>query len=164
MSAGEVAQIGILLFPDVEELDAVGPYEVLAHWTQTYPQDGYAVSCLSVEGGPVRCAKGLTVLAERLGVEAPALQPLLDKLARVGWLCRASASYYLLPEVAAGLADAARRVAAENATGLLTVGRFREATGIARHATMPVLEYFDRTGLTRRVPEGREIREAHPRT
>jgi hypothetical protein len=29
---------------DVEELDAVGPWEVLAHWTQHVPQDGWAVS------------------------------------------------------------------------------------------------------------------------
>ena len=106
----------------------------------------------------------LAFLAERLGVDDAALQPLLDKLARVGWLCRASASYYLLPEVAAGLADAARRIAAESATGLLTVGRFREATGIARHPTIPVVVHFDRTGLTRRVPEGREIRDAHTAT
>lgn len=119
-------------------------------------RDEAHAALLAAGSDPLR----LTVLAERLGVEASALQPLLDKLARVGWLCRASASYYLLPEVAAGLADAARRVAAESATGLLTVGRFRDATGIARHATMPVLKYFDRIGLTRRMPESRKIRDA----
>ena len=36
-------QIGIVLFDGVEELDAVGPWEVLAFWTVTCPQDGYAV-------------------------------------------------------------------------------------------------------------------------
>src|ERR671933_3051634 len=52
-------QIGISLFDGVEELDAVGPWEVLAHWTQQYPQDGWAVSCLSRDGRPVTAAKGL---------------------------------------------------------------------------------------------------------
>ena len=84
------------------------------------------------------------------------LDPLLDKLGRIGWLCRVSDAYFILPETVARLAAEARRVA-DNPAGLLTVGRFREATGIGRHATMPVLEHFDRTGLTRRVPEGRTM-------
>ncbi len=46
--------IGILLFDDVEELDAVGPWEVLAYWTLTFPEDGYAVSMLSRDGKPRR--------------------------------------------------------------------------------------------------------------
>ena len=36
--------IAILLFDGVEELDAVGPWEVLAHWTRNHPDDGWAVS------------------------------------------------------------------------------------------------------------------------
>jgi hypothetical protein len=55
--------IGILLFANVEELDAVGPWEVLSYWTQNFPQDGYDVLCLSQEGGLVRCAKGLVLQA-----------------------------------------------------------------------------------------------------
>jgi transcriptional regulator GlxA family with amidase domain len=51
--------IGILLFDDVEELDAVGPWDVLAYWTREYPQDGWTVSCLSRDGAPVTAAKGL---------------------------------------------------------------------------------------------------------
>ena len=44
--------IGILLFDDVEELDAVGPWEILANWTLTYPQDGWTVSFVSKDGQP----------------------------------------------------------------------------------------------------------------
>ena len=93
------------------------------------------------------------------GARRQTLGGLLDRLARLGWVQRASAAYYLLPGVAAQLVDAARDVAAENSDHLLTVGRFRERTGIGRHATMPVLEFFDRTGLTRRINEGRVMRE-----
>ena len=101
----------------------------------------------------------LSFLAERLGCEAAILSGLLDRLARIGWVQRASAAYYLLPEVAARLLDAAREVASDSPDHLLTVGRFRERTGIGRHATMPVLEFFDRTGSSRRVNEGRVIRK-----
>jgi transcriptional regulator GlxA family with amidase domain len=56
-------RIGILLFDDVEELDAVGPWEVLAFWARTFPDDGFDVTTLSRDGGVVTCAKGLVVSA-----------------------------------------------------------------------------------------------------
>lgn len=56
-----VKHIGIVLFPGVEELDVVGPWEALSFWAGSYPQDGYAVSCLSRAGGLVTCANGLTM-------------------------------------------------------------------------------------------------------
>lgn len=63
--------IGILLFDDIEELDAVGPWEVLAHWTLTFPQDGYAVSMVSRDGKPVLASKGLTLGAHHSFEDAP---------------------------------------------------------------------------------------------
>ena len=63
--------IGILLFDDVEELDAVGPWEVLAYWTLTFPEDGYAVSMLSRDGKPVLASKGLTLGAHPSFADAP---------------------------------------------------------------------------------------------
>jgi transcriptional regulator GlxA family with amidase domain len=74
---GEAKQIGILLFPDVEELDAIGPWEVLSYWSRNFPEDGYAVSCLSSSGGLVRCAKGLTVQAHHSYADAPPLEVLV---------------------------------------------------------------------------------------
>jgi len=70
-------RIGILLFDDVEELDAVGPWEVLAHWTREHPQDGWAVSCLSCDGEPVTAAKGLVLGAHVALGDAPRLDVLL---------------------------------------------------------------------------------------
>ena len=65
--------IGILLFDGVEELDAVGPWEVLAHWTQTFPDDGYAVSLLSDDGGTVTAAKGMVLTPHFSAAATPAL-------------------------------------------------------------------------------------------
>lgn len=69
--------IGLLLFDGVEELDAVGPWEVLAHWTQTYPQDGWSVSCLSADGSSVTAAKGLVIGAHHSLATAPPLAVLI---------------------------------------------------------------------------------------
>ena len=70
-------QIGILLFDDVEELDAIGPWEVLSYWARNFPEDGYRVSCLSRSGGLVQCAKGLVVQAHHSYADGPPLDVLL---------------------------------------------------------------------------------------
>lgn len=70
-------QIGILLFDDVEELDAVGPWEVLAYWTSHHPEDGYAVCCISRDGRSVTAAKGLVLGAHYSIAQAPGLEVLV---------------------------------------------------------------------------------------
>lgn len=70
-------QIGILVFDGVEELDAVGPWEVLSHWTQQYPDDGWDAFCLSVDGAPVVGAKSLVLGAHHSVEDAPALDVLI---------------------------------------------------------------------------------------
>ncbi len=102
----------------------------------------------------------LADLAARVERDPEALRPHLDKFGRLGWLRRVSGHYYVLPAVLAELTARARRVAAAHPEGLLTVGRFREATGIGRNMTMPVLTYFDAQGLTVRVADGRLMRGA----
>jgi transcriptional regulator GlxA family with amidase domain len=69
--------IGILLFDGVEELDAVGPWEVLSYWTRSHPEDGWRVSLLSRDGGAVDCAKGMVIGAHHAIADAPALDVLL---------------------------------------------------------------------------------------
>ncbi len=70
-------QIGILLFDGVEELDAVGPWEVLSTWTQQHPDDGWDAFFLSRDGRPVRAAKTLVLGAHHSIDDAPALDVLL---------------------------------------------------------------------------------------
>lgn len=68
---------GILLFDGVEELDAVGPWEVLAFWTRFFPDDGWTVTTLSHGGGPVTAAKGMVLGAHCALEDAPPLDLLL---------------------------------------------------------------------------------------
>ncbi|GAB3436094.1 DJ-1/PfpI family protein [Phycicoccus ginsengisoli] len=69
--------IGILLFDDVEELDAIGPWEVLANWVLSHPQDGWAVSLISRDGDPVRAAKGALFGAHHSFADMPPLTVLI---------------------------------------------------------------------------------------
>jgi len=69
--------IAILLFDGVEELDAVGPWEVLSFWTINHPEDGWDVTCLSEGGADVTGAKTLVLGAHRAVDDAPALDVLI---------------------------------------------------------------------------------------
>ena len=57
-------RIAIALFEDAEELDWAGPWEVLAAWARNWPADGAEVLTVAETLEPVRCAKGLRVLAD----------------------------------------------------------------------------------------------------
>ena len=109
----DVKHIGILLFDGTEELDAIGPWEVLSSWTQNYPEDGYQVSCLSHTGDPVRCAKGLVVHAHHSYADSPPLEVLiypggrgtrahLDDEAQLDWVRRQRSAVPLMTSVCTG--------------------------------------------------------------
>ena len=75
---GAMGTIGILVFDGLEELDAVGPWEVLAAWTRQWPDDGWSVTTIAADGGLVRCAKGLVLQAEHSWADAPPLDVLIQ--------------------------------------------------------------------------------------
>jgi transcriptional regulator GlxA family with amidase domain len=94
---------GILLFDDAEELDFVGPWEVLTAAASLRPGD--RVVTLAEREAVVRAAKGLRVLPDHALAAAPALdvllvpggmgtrrevenQPLLEWIARTAERCR----------------------------------------------------------------------------
>jgi transcriptional regulator GlxA family with amidase domain len=58
-------RVAIALFDGAEELDWAGPWEVLAAWSQQWPDDGVEVFTVAQENREVTCAKGLRVLPDR---------------------------------------------------------------------------------------------------
>lgn len=70
-----MATLGILVFPDAEELDFVGPWEVLAAAAALNGVDRVILLGERVE--PVRCAKGLTVVPDTAWADCPPLDVVL---------------------------------------------------------------------------------------
>jgi transcriptional regulator GlxA family with amidase domain len=66
---------GILLFDDAEELDFVGPWEVLTYAAKLEQDD--RVVTIAEKPGPIRCAKGLRVLPDHTFADAPPLDVVL---------------------------------------------------------------------------------------
>ncbi len=69
--------IGIFVFPGVEELDFVGPWEVLRAWERMAPDDGARVFTLAAEEGTIECAKGLKVVPDETWATAAPLDVLV---------------------------------------------------------------------------------------
>ena len=68
--------VAIVVFPDFQSLDAVGPREVLstANWLGGGPDSRYLIEFVAATQGPVRSDSGLTVYADR-GIDDPELKP-----------------------------------------------------------------------------------------
>lgn len=70
-------RIGIFLFDGAEELDWAGPWEVLAAWSQGWPDDGIDVFTVASRPGLITAAKGLKVLPDCSWADAPAIDVLV---------------------------------------------------------------------------------------
>ena len=67
--------IGILIFDDFEELDAIGPWEVFSYTKFLSPED--RVVTIAPTHEPVRAAKGLRVIPDHSFADAPQLDVVL---------------------------------------------------------------------------------------
>jgi transcriptional regulator GlxA family with amidase domain len=105
--------IGLFLFDGVEELDAVGPWEVLSQWTLEHPDDGWNVTCVSTDGAPVLGAKGLTLGAHHSIEDSPAFdvfihpggpgtRPMLRDRGHLDWVREQWATVPLMASVCTG--------------------------------------------------------------
>jgi transcriptional regulator GlxA family with amidase domain len=99
-------KVGVLVFPAVEELDFVGPWEVFGMWSLVAGKPAPVLVAQSKQ--PLRCAKGLTVLPQHDFADCPALDVLvvpggqgtrseLDNPVLIGFIAdRAAQAQYLL--------------------------------------------------------------------
>ena len=105
--------IGIFVFPGVEELDFVGPWEVLRAWERIHPEDNQHVILLAREEGPITCAMGMRMTPEVTWATAPPLDVLVypggqgtvaqlgDEAIR-GWLRSAAGAGTVMTSVCTG--------------------------------------------------------------
>lgn len=80
---------------------------------------------------------------------------LIRGLTRSGQLVSVSADFTYLPETLEGLRSLVRQRIA--ATGPFTVAEFRDLVGASRKYVVPLLEFFDQTGFTRRQGDVRVL-------
>ncbi|WP_239115081.1 DJ-1/PfpI family protein [Planotetraspora kaengkrachanensis] len=107
-----MTRIGILLFEHVEELDAVGPWEVFGMWATKWPGEAEVVAFAS-EAGPVLASKGMTLHADHGYADVGPLdvlvypggrgtRPHLEDPARLAWVREQRERVPLLTSVCTG--------------------------------------------------------------
>ncbi len=92
-------------------------------------------------------------IAELVGSGVP--REVIDAATRTGTLVRISQDLVMTPEFVREAEDAVRASGREG----ITVSAFRERLGTTRKYALPLLEHFDREGLTRREGDVRVLRE-----
>ncbi len=113
MATGDRRRIGILLFDLVEEIDAIGPWEVFAWWTNHFPDDGWEATTFSADGAPVVCDKSLVIHPHHSFESVPALDVLvhpggdghlamIENEAHLGWLREQKSQVELMTSVCTG--------------------------------------------------------------
>lgn len=64
-------RIAVFIFEGAEELDFVGPWEVLRAWATMFPDDKVEVFTVAPTAEPIACAQGLRVIADYSWDAAP---------------------------------------------------------------------------------------------
>lgn len=67
---------GFLVFPGVEELDFVGPWEIFTMW-QSYADGPETIRTVGLSSDPITCAKGLKIIPDISLAEAPVFDQVL---------------------------------------------------------------------------------------
>lgn len=112
MSTQAPVRVGVLVFDDAEELDVVGPYEVLAAWEQHSALKPEIVT-FSRDGNGVRCAKGLRLVPDRSAEDVGPLhvvvhpggrgtRPLVTDSEHLTWVRQLRATTALMTSVCTG--------------------------------------------------------------
>ena len=98
----------------------------------------------------------LKELLAQLAVPENRLLPVLKFLADRGELVPLTPDLYMHPEPLEEARERVRVVLAER--GRAAPAELREALGVSRKYLIPLLEYLDASGFTRRTPEGRVLK------
>lgn len=70
-------RIALICFNEMEELDLVGPWEVLRMWQLQHPEDGAEVFTASLDGETVTCAKGMRIVTDMAAADIGEVDVLL---------------------------------------------------------------------------------------
>jgi selenocysteine-specific elongation factor len=98
----------------------------------------------------------LKELEKQLGISRAKLTEVIRLLERDGSLVRVTTDMYFLNSSIDQLRTALRKFLAEK--GEMTAASFRDLIGSTRKYTIPLLEYFDRDGLTIRIGDVRRLK------
>src|SRR5579862_4958303 len=105
-------------------------------------------------------------LAGELALEPAAVERLLHRAERLGYVGRVADNRFFLPEALARLGEIAHALTARAGEDGFTAAMFNQEVGVGRNLTIQILEYLDKIGVTQRFGDRRRAlrRLAQPPT
>ena len=94
-------------------------------------------------------------LAKEVNQSPKDLEKVLNQVVKTGQLIKPVKNRYFLPEAMQTLRAHLNQIADEK--NQFTVQQYRDIAGTGRNLAIEILEFFDRTGVTRRLGDIREI-------
>ena len=105
--------IGVFIFEGAEELDWVGPWEVLSAWAHQHPDDDIEVFTVAQNEEVITCAKGLRAVPHFSWESAPSIdvlvypggrgtRPQLNDDVVLGWVRQTAETAQLMTSVCTG--------------------------------------------------------------
>ncbi|HKP67768.1 MAG TPA: SelB C-terminal domain-containing protein, partial [Pyrinomonadaceae bacterium] len=91
------------------------------------------------------------------GLDPSSTRKVFQLLVNSGEIVAVSVEFYVMSHVLKNLAEKLRQHAAATGDPTVDVGKFKDIAGVSRKYAIPLLEYFDRTHVTRRVGDKRQI-------
>jgi selenocysteine-specific elongation factor len=96
-------------------------------------------------------------VALTMSIDEADMRRLLKRVARIGGVYPVAHDHYFTHDAVAELSRIVRELAAEHA--FASAARFRDRIGTGRRLAIQILEFFDRTGFTRRVGDSHVLRQ-----
>jgi selenocysteine-specific elongation factor len=113
------------------------------------------------EGG-MAAPKLSDMLARDRNLRKDQVMRMFQRAERMGKVFAVGAEYFIQPQHLLQLALAAQKLAEADPNKRVNIKELRDATGMNRHLSIPLMEFFDAIGFTQRDAVGRHIRrDAH---
>jgi len=116
----------------------------------------WAEVCALLEQAPFQPPR-VRDLALAMRVDEAEMRGLLKRVARIGEVYPVAHDHYFTDHAVADLSRIVRELAAEQ--GFASAAHFRDKIGTGRKLAIQILEFFDRTGFTRRVGDSHVLRQ-----
>ena len=91
------------------------------------------------------------------GLNPTSTRKVFQLLVNSGEIVAVSGDFYFTAQELDNLAEKLRQHAMESGDPMIDVAKFKDIASVSRKYAIPLLEYFDRTRLTRRVGDKRQI-------
>ena len=144
-----------ILQPIKHQTAGVGERAALLHCPLFHTAVGH---CVEQTGEQPLAPPDLKEIEKQAGVLRPRLNEVIRLLERDGSIVRVTTDMYFL---ASSIATLRHRLKEYLTTkGEMTAASFRDLIGSSRKYTIPLLEYFDRDGLTIRIGDIRRLKSA----